>query len=102
MMKARVRIRLQCTRVILQMPSRMFTLAIFRVSEPYGRSSGITRRTIIPHIGPQSACLGLAVAGSKHWNRRIVGMDLRCSKNVLPDLIDEGSKQLTGCADPAG
>src|ERR1700692_2634517 len=74
MMESGVRIRLQCTRIILQMPSRMFALAVFRVSEPHGWSSGITCRTIIAYVGPQSAGLGLAVAGSKHWNRRIVGV----------------------------
>ena len=38
MMKARVRVGLQRTLEVLQMSSRVFSLAIFRVSEPHSWS----------------------------------------------------------------
>ena len=70
----------------------MLSLAILRVSKPYGRCSGIACRPIVAHICPQPAGLGLAVARSEYRNRDIVGVDLRCLENVPPDLVDQRSK----------
>src|SRR3974390_2133311 len=47
-----------------QMPLRMFALAIRGVREPNRRGRGVTRRAIIPHLSPQSSCLGLAMPGA--------------------------------------
>ena len=80
----------------------MFSFTIFRISEPYGWSGLKTCRAIIADIGPQPAGLGLAVAGGKHRNRCVVGVDLRSCKDVLANLIDQWSKQLAGSAHPAG
>jgi hypothetical protein len=70
------------------MLSRMFALAVFGISEPNGRGSGLCRGPIIANIGPETAGLGSAVAGGKYRNWRVVAVDLRSSQDMLPDLID--------------
>ena len=78
MMKSCVGIGLQCTFEVLQMQSRMFTLAIRRVSEPDGWRGVFAGRSFIANISPEAASLRLSVAWSEHRNRRIVGMNLAC------------------------
>ncbi len=80
----------------------MFALAILGVSEPHCSRSDLCSRPIVPHIGPQPGRLGLAVAGSQHRNRRIIGVDFRPCQYMLPDLIDQRREQLTGRAYPSG
>ena len=91
MMKSRVGIGLQRTLKFGQMLPGMFALAIFRVSEPHGWSGLHASGAIVANIGPEHAGPGLAVAGSKHRNRRIIGMYLRCCQNMLADFIDQWS-----------
>ena len=74
MMKAGIRIGLQSALEVFEMLARMFALAIGRVREPDGRRSVFTGGPFVAHIGPQAACLGLAVAGSKHRNGRVIGV----------------------------
>src|SRR5258708_32144029 len=93
---------LQRSGVVLQMPTRMFSLAILRVCEPDCRSSGLGGRPVIAHIGPEAPCLGLAVTRREYGNRCVVGVDLRCRQNMLPDLIDQRRDEFTCCADPSG
>src|ERR1700677_2023826 len=101
MMKSRVGIGLQRTLEVLQMPPRMFSLAIFRIGEPHGGWGLKTCRTIVADIGPEPAGFGFTVAGSEHRNRRIVGVDLGCREHMLADLFDQRSEQFAGSAHPA-
>src|SRR5882672_447743 len=57
---------------------------------------------IIAHVSPQPAGLGLAAAGSEDRNRCVVGVNLGCRHDMLPDLIDQRREQLAGRADPTG
>ena len=84
------------------MLARMFSLAVFRISEPDGGSSGLSRGPIVANIGPETAGPGSTVARCKYRNWRIVAVDLRSSQDMLPDLIDQRRDQFTRCADPAG
>ena len=72
MMEPSVGIGLQDTGKMAQMLLRMFSLAIFRVGEPHGRRHITARRSIVAHIGPQPAGLGLTCAGSQHRNGRVI------------------------------
>ena len=54
--------------------SRMFGLAVRRVSIEGGGRRRRTERAFVSHRGPQSSRLGLASAGIEHGNRRIVGV----------------------------
>src|SRR5450432_2145015 len=67
--QAGVSVGLQRSRVVLQMPTRMFSLAILRVGEPDCGSSGLCGRPIVAHIGPEAPCLGLAVTRREYGNR---------------------------------
>jgi hypothetical protein len=78
MMEARVGIRPQCILELLHMLLRMLALAVLRVGEPHGRRGAFTSGTIIAHISPEAAGFRHSVARSKHWNRRVVGMNLGC------------------------
>jgi hypothetical protein len=80
----------------------MFSLAIFRVSKPNCGSSLRAGWPFVPHISPESAGLGLAVAGSKHRNRGVIGMNLGRQQYVPSDLLDQRSQQLAGRAHPTG
>src|ERR1035438_5399789 len=60
MMKSGVGIRLQSALEVLQVLARMFALAIFRVSKPYGWRSFFSCGPFIADVSPQAAGLGLA------------------------------------------
>src|ERR1700722_9877643 len=81
---------------------RMFSLAILGISKPYCRCGLVAGRPIVPHIGPQPGCLGLALAGSQHRNRRIIGVYFGPRQYMPFDLIDQWGEQLTGRAYPSG
>src|ERR1035437_10087989 len=78
MMKSRIGIGLQSAFEVLQMQSRMFTLAIRRVSEPHGWRRCFACSPFIADISPEASGLGLPVSRSEHRNRCIVGMNLAC------------------------
>jgi hypothetical protein len=101
-MKARVGIGLQSTLERLQMLAWMFALAICRVCEPDRRRGLIACRSVIAHVCPQPASLGLAVARSEHWQRRIVGVQLAAGENMLLNRVNQWTKQVAGCSDPTG
>jgi hypothetical protein len=88
MMKSCVGIGLQRTAKAVQMLSRMLALTIFGISKPHRRRGRIAGRPVVPHIGPQSGRFGLAVAGSEHWNRGVIGVNLRSCQHMASDLID--------------
>src|ERR1700739_1658608 len=102
MMKARISIGLQGSGEVLQMLARMFSSAVFRISEPDRGSSLFARRPVVAYIGPEPSGLGLAVAGREHGHRSIVGMELATGEDMLADGVNQRSKQITGRADPAG
>ena len=102
MMKARIGIGLQGSGEVLQMLSRMFSSAVFRIGEPDRRGGLLARRPVVAYIGPEPASLGLAVAGREHGHRRIVGMELAAGKDMLADGVNQRAEQITGCAHPAG
>jgi hypothetical protein len=66
---------------------------------PY--SACIAGGTVIPDVGPEPPDPGLAVAGSEHGDRSIVGMKLARRHHVSTDRLDQGSEQLAGGADPS-
>jgi hypothetical protein len=101
MMEACISIRLKATLEVLKMPSRMLTLAIFRVREPDGWRGIFAGRSVIAHIGPKSAHFSLATARRKHRHRRIVNVKLGSSEHMLLNRIDQLSKQLAGSTYPA-
>src|ERR1700678_1935667 len=84
------------------MLARMFALAILGISEPHCRCGLISGGPIVPHIGPQPGRFGLALAGSQHRNRRIIGVYFRSCHDVPSDLIDQRREQLTGRTYPSG
>ena len=61
MMESGVGIGLQRAAEVTQMFSRMLTTTIGRVSKPHRRRCAVASRTIIPHIGPETTCLGFAI-----------------------------------------
>ena len=81
---------------------RMFSLAILGIGEPHCRCSRLASRSIVPYIGPQPGRLGLALAGSQHRNRRIIGVYFRPAMTCLLSLIDQRRKQLAGRSYPFG
>ena len=87
---------------VLQMPSRMLILAIFRVCKPGGGRSVFSGRPIVAHVGPETARFGPAVAGSKYRNRCVIGMDLRSCQHMLANRLGQRSRKLAGSAHPAG
>ena len=93
MMQARVSIGLQGTGEVFQVLARVFARAICRVREPYGRGLRLCRGPIIANISPETAGSGLPVARRKHRDRRIVGVNLRASQNMLPDLVYQRRNQ---------
>jgi hypothetical protein len=99
--ESRVGICLQCACEILQVLAGMFALPIRRVGEPYGGRGALTGRAIIPHVRPQPASLRLAVARSEYRDRRVIGMDLRCTENVTAHGIDQRREQLARGTDPS-
>ena len=89
-------------REVAQMLLRMLALAIRRVGEPHGRRRGIAGGTIIANVSPQPPGLRLAVAGSQHRNRRVVGMQLVAAEHVAAQRLDQRLHQAARCADPVG
>src|SRR5579864_8681127 len=83
MMEARIGIGLQGSREVLQVLSRMFASAVFRIGEPDSGGSLFTCRPVIANISPEPSGLGLAVAGREHRYRRIVGMKLAAGEDML-------------------
>ena len=100
MMKACVGVGLQSALEVLQMEPWMFALAIWRVGEPHGRRGVFTGRSFVAHISPEAACSGLAVARGEHWNRRVIGMDLRRRQYMPAQRINQRRKYLTGSSHP--
>ena len=56
---------------------------------------------VVAHIGPESACFGLAVTGCEHRHGRIVGVQLVAGEHMLLDRVDQWSEQIACGADPA-
>src|SRR5579864_878950 len=69
---------MEATQVLL----RMFSTAIRRVAEPYRGCRLISRRSIIPNVGPEASCFGLALTRSQHRHRRFIGVQLACSHHI--------------------
>ncbi len=101
-MKARVSVRLQCALEVLQMRTRMFSLAILRISKPHGRSGLLTGGAFVANVSPQPSGFGFTGAGREHRHRRIVGVDLAPSQDMLAQRINQRTEQRAGCAHPAG
>src|SRR5262245_64397995 len=59
---------------VLQMPLRMFALAVGRIKEQSRRWPRTGAWPLIANIGPQPAGLGLAGAGREHRYWRVVDM----------------------------
>ena len=53
-------------------------LPVRRVSEPDGCGRCLTGWPVVAHESPQSAGLGLTNVGSKHRDRRVIGVQLGC------------------------
>jgi hypothetical protein len=101
-MKAGVGVSLKSALEGLQVLAGMFALAISRVRKPYGGSRLFASRPVVANVSPESACLGLPVAGSKNRHRCIVGVQLAATENMLLDRIDQRSQQIAARAYPAG
>ena len=93
LLESRVAIRLQRPLKCAQMRSRMLSFAIWRVAEPHRRRLLISRRTIVPHVGPQSPSLGLSQSRGQHRNRDVISMLLfssgliAISEGVISEVI---------------
>ena len=102
MMEAGVSIGLQSTSEVLQVLPRMFSSAVFRISEPDRRGLLLACRSVVANIGPEPSGLGLAVAGREHWYGRVVGMKLAAGKHMLADGLNQRIEQITGGTNPSG
>ena len=80
--ETRIAIGLQNALIVLQMFSRMLTLAVGRVSEPYRRCRFAARWPVVANIGPQAACLRLPVARLQHRNRHVVAVQFLRAQHV--------------------
>src|SRR5690242_15080144 len=101
-MEACIGISLQGSGEVFQMPLRMFSSAVFRISKPDSRSLLLACRSVVANIGPEPSGLGLAVAGREHWYGRVVGMELAAGKDMLADGLNQRIEQITGGTNPAG
>src|SRR5690348_9418106 len=101
-MKTCVAVGLESTPELLQMQAGMFTLAICGVGEPHRRRCLFAGWSVVPHISPQSAGLGLAVAGGEHWHRSIVGVQLAAGEHVLLNGVYQRTEQVARSSHPAG
>ncbi len=79
-----------------QMLLRMFSSAVGRVCEPGCRHIQRSRGAIIANVGPETPRLGLAVAGSKYGDGRIVSMQLVGGHHIAPQCFDQ-RELVTGC-----
>ena len=75
-MEAGAGVGLESSVIQLQMSLRMLATPVGRVGEPDGGWRRIGARAAVPHISPEPARLRASVAGRKHWNRRVVGVQL--------------------------
>ena len=62
MVQAGIGVSLQGAGEVQKVPARMLSLAVFRIREPDGRSSGLRCGAVIAHIGPEPAGFGSAPA----------------------------------------
>lgn len=102
MMKSAVGISLHGSCIMRKMLSRMFSLAVGRVSEPHGSRRIVAGGSVVPHIGPKASGFRLAVARRQHRNRCIVCMNFVGRQHMLAQRIHQGIEQFTGCANPVG
>src|ERR1700733_15267650 len=100
MMEAGVGVCLKASLEVLQMSPWMLALAILRVRKPDGRSGIFSGRPVVADVGPEACRPGLATAGRKHGNRRVVGVKLASCEHVLLNRVDQGREQLTGSTYP--
>src|SRR4029078_5591565 len=96
-----ISIGLQGSDEVLQVLPRMFTAAVFRISESDSPSSLFARRSVVAHVGPEPSGFGLAVARCEHRHRRVVGMELATGKDMPADGVDQRTEQIAGCTNPA-
>src|SRR5579863_3401683 len=101
MMEARIGVSLQGAVEVLQMLSRMFSSAVFRIGEPDSGSGLFVRWSVVANISPKPSSLGLAVAGRKHRHGRIVSMKLATGKDMLADGVHQRTEQIAGCTNPS-
>src|SRR5487761_1763692 len=85
-----VGIGLQDAAELRQMPLRMFSLAIRRVSEPRCGSGHQARGTVIADVDPEPCRFRPAVAGSEHRKRRVVAMQLVGGHHVAASASTSG------------
>src|SRR5579883_713405 len=102
MMEACISIGLQSPGEVFEMLSRMFSSAVFRIGKPDCRSSLLACRPVVANISPEPPGLGLAVAGREHRHGCVVGVELASGEDMLADGLDQRTKQIAGCTDPAG
>ncbi|VVE58437.1 hypothetical protein PHO31112_05319 [Pandoraea horticolens] len=79
---------------------RMLALAVRGVGEPDCGRRGVARVPVIAHIDPQPSRLCLAVAGSEHRHRGIVGMQFRGRHHVSAQCLDQRLQQVRTVAHP--
>jgi hypothetical protein len=87
---------------VLQVSLRMLTLAILRIGKPDGWSGVLAGRPVVAHVRPEPGRPGLATAGRKHRDRRVVGMQLVACEHVLLNRVHQRREQLAGSAHPSG
>ena len=78
---------------------RMFSLAMFRISEPDDTGIALCRGK---HSPEAAAGLVSAVTGRKYRSWRVGAAEFRSSQDTLPDLVDQRREQFVCAADPAG
>src|SRR5258708_11505834 len=79
---------------------RMSAPAVCRIREPQSRGSLVACGAVVAHISPEQRRLRLAGAGSKHWDRRVIGVQLGCRQYMSAHLIDERCEQMAGSSHP--
>ena len=89
---AGVAVGLQESAEAAQMLPWVFAATIRRVGEPHSRRSHISRRPIIPHVGPQASDLGLAIPRCQNRNRDVVRVQLGRGQHMASDRFHQRSE----------
>jgi hypothetical protein len=76
---------------VFEMGPRVLTLAIGRVEEQRCRGPFTAKRSLITHVRPQSASLGLAGARRQHRHRRVVDVQRVRGDDLGGQRIDQVS-----------
>ena len=100
--EAAVAVGLQRAAEVLQVRPRVRSFPGRRIAIERRRRIGAGGRTIIPHVHPQPAGLGLAPPRIEHRHRRVVGVDLRRRDHVAADQLGQRRHQPGDAADPIG